>query len=412
MLLSGQELRGSQLMRITEWVRAPNGRRVSMGLAAIIAVGLLQAGAGTGTAAQPAKTAQVGTALRSKLGNVLAEPVVAPTTPAMRAAQNALGARIDAIGRSFNGDVGIAVKDVQTGWTADYDGRSLFPQQSVSKFWVALTALQRADRGLINFFSPVAVTAADMTVFHQPIRAAMKNGVFNTTLDDLLHRALQQSDNTANDFILRRAGGPEAVRKFLADNSIGGIRFGPGERLLQAGIAGLQWRDFMSVGRSFYTAREGVPSSVRSAAFARYVSDPVDGATPLGLVDGLTKLKQGQLLSPAMTSRMLAIMSDTKTGKQRLRGGLAPGYRLAHKTGTGQVLGGAQAGYNDIGIITGPDGRAYAVAVMIKYTKAPLPARMQMMQNVTRAVIDYDRASAGPSWARASGGSGSVATNR
>jgi beta-lactamase class A len=57
---------------------------------------------------------------------------------------------------------------------------------------------------------------------------------------------------------------------------------------------------------------------------------------------------------------MLAIMSNTKTGKQRLRGGLAPGYRLAHKTGTGQVFGAAQAGYNDIGIVTAPDGRSYA----------------------------------------------------
>jgi beta-lactamase class A len=326
----------------------------------------------------------------------------------MLAAQSALRARIDAIGRGFNGDVGIAVKDVQTGWTTHYDGHSYFPQQSVSKFWVALAALQKADRGAINFFAPVSVTSADMTVFHQPIRAAMKNGVFNTTLDGLLHRALQQSDNTANDFIMRRAGGPDAVRKFLAENGISGIRFGPGEKLLQAGIAGMTWRDSYSVGRAFYQAREAMPQSIRAAAFSRYVADPIDGATPLGLVDGLTKLKKGQLLSPASTSRMLSIMSNTKTGKQRLRGGLAPGYSLAHKTGTGQVLGGAQAGYNDIGILTGPDGRAYSVAVMIKYTKAPLPARMQMMQSVTRAVIDYDRASGhGASWASAGAGTGS-----
>lgn len=105
-------------------------------------------------------------------------------------------------------------------------------------------------------------------------------------------------------------------------------------------------------------------------------------------------------------------MSNTSTGKQRLRGGLAPGYRLAHKTGTGQVLGGAQAGYNDIGIVTGPDGRSYAVAVMIKHTKAPLPARMAMMQSVTRAVIDYDRASAGLNMARSVGGGAASGAHR
>ncbi|HEX8400336.1 MAG TPA: class A beta-lactamase [Allosphingosinicella sp.] len=401
-------------MRFKHWVRTPAGRRVSLGLGILLAAAVSQTGAGTGTAAQPAKaapvhkSAQISPALRSTVRSALGVTPMTPVTPATLSAQSALDARVKAIGRSFNGDVGIAVKDVQTGWTSHYDGASHFPQQSVSKFWVALTAFQKADRGLIDFNAPVSVTSADMTVFHQPIRAAMKGGVFNTNLDDLLHRALQQSDNTANDYILRKAGGPDAVRKFLADNNIQGIRFGPGEKLLQAGIAGMTWQSAYSIGRAFYAARDAMPQSIRAAAFARYVADPIDGATPLGLVDGLARLKRGELLSPASTARMLSIMSNTQTGKQRLRGGLAPGYRLAHKTGTGQVLGGAQAGYNDIGIVTGPDGRSYAVAVMIKYTKAPLPARMQMMQNVTRAVIDYDRASSGgTNWASAGAIAGS-----
>ncbi len=80
-------------------------------------------------------------------------------------------------------------------------------------------------------------------------------------------------------------------------------------------------------------------------------------------------------------------MSNTHTGANRLKGGLAPGWVLNHKTGTGQVLGDAQAGYNDIGILTAPDGRSYAVAVMIKLTSVPLPVRMTLMNNVVKAVI-------------------------
>jgi beta-lactamase class A len=80
-------------------------------------------------------------------------------------------------------------------------------------------------------------------------------------------------------------------------------------------------------------------------------------------------------------------MSHTHTGPNRLKGGLAPGWALNHKTGTGQVLGDEQAGYNDIGILTAPDGRSYAVAVMIKLTSVPLPLRMTLMNEVVRAVI-------------------------
>ena len=81
-----------------------------------------------------------------------------------------------------------------------------------------------------------------------------------------------------------------------------------------------------------------------------------------------------------------------RTGPQRLRGGLAPGWSIGHKTGSGQILNGVQAGYNDIGILTSPEGRHYAVAVLIGRTSAPNLTRMRLMQNVTRAVIAYDAA--------------------
>ena len=118
-------------------------------------------------------------------------------------------------------------------------------------------------------------------------------------------------------------------------------------------------------------AQRGSRRAAGAQAFERYIDDPVDGATPEGLTMGLARLQRGELLSRASTARLLSIMSQTRTGPQRLTGGLAPGWRIAHKTGTGQVLSGTQAGYNDIGILTSPEGRHYAVAVMIGRTSAP-----------------------------------------
>jgi beta-lactamase class A len=304
-------------------------------------------------------------------------------------AHRALEAQIRALGEAFNGDIGIAVKDVETGWTAAYDGNTFFPQQSVSKFWVALTALDKADRGDLSLSRPVTLTKADMTLFHQPVARQIGANGYTTSIESLMTRALQQSDNTCNDAVLWRAGGPEAVRAFLRNKGISGIRFGPGERLLQSRIAGMEWKQSYAYGGSFYTAREAVPASVRRSAFENYIKDPMDGATPLGIVDALAKLKRGELLSPGSTQKLLSIMSNTKTGPQRLKGGLSGGWRLAHKTGTGQVLGGVQAGYNDIGIVTAPDGHSYAVAVMIRRTGAPLGERMAVMQKTVRSVIGF-----------------------
>jgi len=318
-------------------------------------------------------------------------PYAPAATAQEAAARRILEGQVRALGQAFNGDIGIAVRDVQSGWTTSYDGDTFFPQQSVSKFWVALTALDKADRGELSLSRPVTLTKSDITLFHQPIASQIGANGYTTSVESLMTRALQQSDNTCNDAVLWRAGGPEAVRAFLRDRGITGIRFGPGERLLQSEIAGMEWRQSYAYGGGFYAARNAVPASVRRAAFERYIKDPMDGATPLGIVDALSRLKRGELLSPGSTRKLLSIMSNTKTGPQRLKGGLAPGWRLAHKTGTGQVLGGEQAGYNDIGVITGPDGRSYALAVMIRRTSAPLGQRMAAMQNTVRAVISFDQ---------------------
>ncbi|MGQ0560191.1 MAG: class A beta-lactamase [Sphingosinicella sp.] len=305
-------------------------------------------------------------------------------------AQRILEQRVREIGRSFAGEVGIAVRDVGTDWTTSWNGTRHFPQQSVSKFWVALTAFDRVDSGTLDLSQSVTLHRQDLTLFHQPIAQRIGAAGYTTTLGQLLFLALTESDNTANDAVLRRAGGPEAVRSVIARHGITGIRFGPGERLLQSHIAGLNWQSSFSFGRAFAAARGAVPAERRRERFETYVQDPIDGATPLGLVDGLTRLRRGELLSPASTSRMISIMSQTRTGRYRLTGGLAPGWRIAHKTGTGQVLGATQAGYNDIGILTSPAGRHYAVAVMIGRTSAPIARRMEMMQEVTRAVIAFD----------------------
>ena len=41
-----------------------------------------------------------------------------------------------------------------------------------------------------------------------------------------------------------------------------------------------------------------------------------------------------------------------------------------------------------MGLLTAPDGHTYAVAVMMRQTYKPVPARLAFMQQVTRAVAE------------------------
>lgn len=316
----------------------------------------------------------------------VALPPSAPVPPRLTRAPQGLQARIDALIRNFPGKAGAAIGAVDEGWAVESGGRLYLPQQSVSKLWVAMTLLERRDRGQLKLDDPITVTAGDLTLFHQPVAALVAKGPYQTTVSDLLFRALTQSDNTANDRLLRLVGGPDAVRTFFATKGITGIRFGPGERLLQAGTAGLTWQQSMSMGRGFEAARARLPMATREAAFQRYVDNPPDGAQPVAIAETLARLARGELLSETSTRLILATMASSRTGHARLKAATPAGWQLAHKTGTGQDLGGRNAGLNDVGVLTAPDGRRYAVAVQIGDTRAPIRQRQQLIQQVAALI--------------------------
>ena len=82
-------------------------------------------------------------------------PAPAPTrpTPVTRATvppPAALHSQIVALGRAFDGQVGIAVQSIDNGWELGWKDDDLYPQQSVSKLWVSITALDAVDQGKVS----------------------------------------------------------------------------------------------------------------------------------------------------------------------------------------------------------------------------------------------------------------------
>jgi beta-lactamase class A len=294
---------------------------------------------------------------------------------------------VQALGTSFKGEVGISVRDIDEGWVVAWEGDRPRPQQSVSKFWVAIAVMDAVDQGRLSLSDSVTVTRSDLTLFHQPIRALVGKDGYRTTIGELLRGAMTRSDNTCNDVLLWRVGGPAAINRMLSDKGIVGVKFGPGERQLQARTAGLEWRPEWAGGWGFLQARAAMTYEARAKALRRYLANPLDGASTNGVTLGLSLLAQGKLLSPRSTSSLLTLMRSSKTGPLRLKSGLRPGWTLAHKTGTGQDLGNLSTGYNDVGLLVAPDGHRYVVAVMIASTRQAIPVRMRLMGDVTRAVV-------------------------
>jgi len=330
---------------------------------------------------------------------IAAEPVTLTaghTAPKVRvpgpAAPVELQARLQALADRYKEPVGIAVTDVSARWTAQVAGEDVFPQQSVSKLWVALAVMQAIDRRAMSLDQQVVLTADDRSVFYQPLASRIRgpNG-YATTVYDLLRRQLTESDNAANDRLIRELGGGQAVTRAMADKGLDGLGVGETERELQTRTAGLTWKPEYGYTWIFKQAREQLPETVRDQALAEYLANPADGAKPAAITESLAALKRGELLSPQGTQVMLDLMAQCRTGTSRLRAGLPSAWQIAHKTGTGPDWRGASVGINDVGLLTAPDGRTFAVAVMIRQTRKPTTARLALFQAVSRTVADYWR---------------------
>ena len=309
-------------------------------------------------------------------------------TNALATADEKLRNDVDALWKKFPGRAGIAI---YTPFSDDIIGRrqtERFPQQSVSKMWVALTILEQEAAGKLSLDKKIRVSRDDIVVFSQPIKQYLSNqDFFEMPVRELLAHAINASDNLANSVLLRVAGGPQAVNQMLDRRKVQSIRFGPGEVLLQSAIAGLNWQPEYRNGNAFKEQRSRISSEKRRAALNDYLASPLDGAAPGTIVLALKRFGERGPNDPG--AKLLKLMAGTYTGRSRLRSGLAPGWSLAHKTGTGQVLSSISTAINDVGVMKAPDGCRYQVAVMIAETHAGKDVTNGFMQNVARAVVRH-----------------------
>ena len=150
-------------------------------------------------------------------------------TNAHSAADEKLRNDIDTLWKKFPGRAGIAI---YTPFSDDIIGRrqtERFPQQSVSKMWVALTILEQEAAGKLSLDKKIRVTRDDIVVFSQPIKQYLSSqDSFEMPVRELLAHAINASDNLANSVLIRVAGGPQAINQMLDRRKVQSIRFGPG----------------------------------------------------------------------------------------------------------------------------------------------------------------------------------------
>jgi beta-lactamase class A len=257
------------------------------------------------------------------------------------------------ISAEARGRVGVAAEIIESGDTAELNGAEHFPMQSVYKLPISMTVLQLVDDGKLTLEKSVEVRVADMVPAekHSPLRDQFPGGT-RKTIRELIRYALVESDGTASDILLREAGGPAVVMKYLQSQGVGDLIVAHTEMQLT-------WK----------TQYE-------------------DWCTPRAAVKLLMNLQNGIGISDASRALVMIDMQESKTGATRILNLLPKGTVVADKTGSSGMQDGRAAATNDIGLVTLPDGRHMAIAIFVSDSEAADAVRDSVIAKIARGAWD------------------------
>jgi len=253
-----------------------------------------------------------------------------------------------------NGPVGATTMIVETGEKASISASHHFPMQSVYKLPIAMAVLKRIDNKTLTFEDKITVQPKDFVSRREFSIATKYPKGADLPIRELLDYMISESDGTACDALMRMLGGPEAVTKNLREWGVDDIVLATYEQDM-----------FKSPSVSFQ-----------------------NWSTPEAMVQLLKLLQTEKVLSAERRDILLSLMIKSRPGQQRIKGLLAPGTTVAHKTGTSGTNDGVTTATNDVGIITLPNGRHLAIAVFVSTTTADEKTREAVIAKVARAATD------------------------
>ncbi|MDF2233164.1 class A beta-lactamase [Albimonas sp. CAU 1670] len=304
-------------------------------------------------------------------------PAYAQTTEGLPVA-----AAIEQVATKLAGRIGFAAQEIGGDDVIAFNGDETFAMASTYKVAIATAILDRVDRGELSLDQMVEITPDMMMIGDAALSDTFVHAGLQLSVANLIEIMITESDNTATDTLMGLAGGPAAVTENLRRLGITDFRVDRTTGEIIGEFYGLPGPATTKVATEAFKTRPELATIVSNRNLD-FEADPRDQATPLAMLQLLLAIDSGTAMSAESRDFLLDVMSRTRTGAGRLKGLLPRGTPVAHKTGT---IGGVA---NDVGYITLPDGRRFAIAVFTKSSATSEADRDRAIAEVARSLFDY-----------------------
>jgi beta-lactamase class A len=276
-------------------------------------------------------------------GGLPARGRAAPTHRALAQAQ----AAIAALEAQSRGRLGVVVVETSSGRRISFRARERFAMCSTHKFLTAAAVLTLADRGKIHLDQRVPYGRADLLDYAPITRKQVGAGFM--TIEALCAAAIEWSDNTAANLLLKLIGGPAGWTRYARSIGDAVSRLDRFEPALNSAVPG----------------------------------DPRDTTTPEAMARDLAAVLLDDALSHASRERLQNWMLDSAVTATLLKADLPSTWRVADKSGSGE--NGAR---NDIGLLLPLKGAPILAAVYSAQPTQPSAARDKLIAEVGRIIVD------------------------
>jgi beta-lactamase class A len=311
------------------------------------------------------------------------------TGPDMARANGRIGRlrkRVEAAIKGTRGEVGVALRHLESGQGLDFNAESSFPMASTFKLPLLVEIMAQVKEGKFSLDDEVSVQKIDQHLGSGMLSSLMAPGI-KLSVRNLVNLMMMISDNSATDMLLAKVSA-ENVNKRLKQYGVEGISVNRSCQELIMDWMGVDYQKFKGYTLEQLEAEsrkmpERSPADRRESR-RKFVLDPRDQSTPAAMNLLLGKIYRKEILDPESCDLILSIMYQCQTGEGRIKGELPPGTPVAHKTGT---IAGT---FNDTGIITLPDNLGHvALTVFTKDFEDEAEDVERIIAGIARLVYDF-----------------------
>ncbi len=272
------------------------------------------------------------------------------------AQQSVLDQKINSIIKDKKGTVGVSVLGFENNFKYNKNCDKNLPTLSVFKFHIACAVLDLVDKGKFSLNQKYTLKESELLAnTWSPIKKKYPKGDITLSLGEIIDYTVAWSDNNGCDFLLKLIGGPQTVQKFMDSKGVKGFQIKVNEEEMH--------KDWKNQYKNYSTTNSAVAL--------------------------LKKFYDGKILSKKSTDYLYNIMLNTSTGTNKLKEQLPKGI-TAHKTGSsGKYDNDLTVAENDMGIVTLPNDKHYAIAVFISNSTESDVVNCKVISDISKVVFDY-----------------------